>query len=350
MNLKPSNDSTTEKRRQNMQLIVLLILVAGFAYLYFFTGLIKPQAPQTPVEAPAPQTVKMPLPPHDGKPAFDTRSSVPGVHGNGASPAKPEPRKPEKGVSATEPLKIEPAKAVKSAATEKKAATAETKKTIPEAKEQKNAATAKQPPAMAVKKVATAKENDTAVKAVAKTPAKPVSPLKKQAAAPSPHNKKTASAVPSAENGLWTVVVGRYALEEALAADLARVKGAGVEVSVQDGGRSKTAMNRLLAGEYPTRADAKKEIEVLQRFTPDAFILEQNGRYSVYAGSYLLMERATAEKERLSAAKISLTIKHAEVSIPMKCLIAGTFNDKKVAEKTINKLKNAGLKPVLSRQ
>jgi cell division protein FtsN len=86
----------------------------------------------------------------------------------------------------------------------------------------------------------------------------------------------------------------------------------------------------------------------LKQHTSDAFILEQGGKFAVYAGSYLLTERADSEKERLAAAGIKLTIKHAEVSIPAKYLTAGTFSDKKAADAAVKKLKGIGFKATLS--
>ena len=320
MDLKPSNDSTADKGKQNKLLVVLLFLVAAFAYLYFFTDLIKPQEARKPAEAPAPQVVKMPLPPRDGK----TTATAP-----------------------EEPLKPETAKPSKAAPHENKSVTPEKKGTAPEAKEPKTAA-AKPQPAAAVKKPATVKENEKVAKAVVRVPAGPSGTTKKPAPA-ALHGKQAVKAAPNTEKGPWTVVAGSYVLADAMASDLARVKGAGLEAAVKDWGRRKTAMIRLLAGEYPTRAEARKELDMLKQFTSDVFILEQGGKYAVYAGSYLLTEGADSEKERLAAAGIKLTIKHAEVSIPAKCLTAGTFSDKKAADAAVKKLKGIGFKATLSR-
>jgi cytoskeletal protein RodZ len=352
MDFKPSNDSTAEKGKQNMLLVVLLILVAAFAYLYFFTGLIKPQEDQKPAEAPAPQVVKMPLPPRDGKPAAaapaGTTAGAPETRKNAAAPAKPEPRKVAEAKAPEAPQKPEQAKPAKTGPPEKKSVTPEKKGAALEAKEPKTAAAAKQQPAVAAKKPAPAKENEKNAKVGAKVPAGQSGTMKKQAPA-TLHDKEGAKAVPATAKGPWTVVVGSYVLEDAMASDLARVRGAGLEVDVKEGGRRKTAMNRLLAGEYPARADAQKELDTLKQFTSDAFILEQSGKFAVYAGSYLLTERADSEKERLTAAGIKLTIKHAEVPIPAKYLTAGTFSDKKAADAAVKKLKGIGFKATLSR-
>lgn len=71
--------------------------------------------------------------------------------------------------------------------------------------------------------------------------------------------------------------------------------------------------------------------------------------HMVYAGSYLLDARALSEKERLKAVGFNLTLKRADVSIPTKNLIAGSFADKKVADETLKKLRAAGVKATLVR-
>jgi cell division protein FtsN len=363
MVIKPSNDSTTEKGKQNMLLVVLLILVAAFAYLYFFTGLIKPQVAQKPPETQSPQVVKMPLPPRDGNPAVASPSGTEaGAPKNAVATAKPEPRKVAEAGAPEEPKKPVPAKPSKAATPEKKLVTPEKKSVtpekkpitpekkgaVPEAKKPKTAAAAKQQPVAAVKKPAPAKENEKVAKAVVKVPAGPSETTKKPAHA-ALHDKEGAKAVSANGKGPWTVVVGSYVLEDAMATDLARIRGTGLETNIKEGGRRKSGMNRLLAGEYPTRADAQKELDTLKKYTSDSFILGQGGKFAVYAGSYLLTERADSEKERLAAAGIKLTIKHAEVSIPAKYLTAGTFSDKKAADAAVKKLKGIGFKATLSR-
>ena len=342
MDFKPSNNTTAEKNKQNMLLVVLLILVAAFAYLYFFTGLIKPQEAQKSTETPAPQVIKMPLPPRTTAATAPTgeTAGAPRAKKNTVASAKPEPRKVAE-VPPT-PKKPEPAKPSKAAPPEKKPVTPEKKGAAPEAKEAKTAA-AKQQPALAVNKPAALKENEKVAKAAVKVPAGPSGTAKKPL-----HDKEKTKAVPEGK-GPWTVVVGSYVLEDAMASDLARVRGAGLEAAVKEGGRRKTAMNRLLADEYPTRDEAQKKLDTLKKHTSDAFILEQGGKFSVYAGSYLLTERADSEKERLAAAGIMLAIRHADVSIPAKLLTAGTFCDKKAADSAVKKLKGIGFKASLSR-
>jgi cell division septation protein DedD len=319
----PRQADQSDKGRQNLQLVVLLILVGGFAYIYFFTGLIKPMEPQKPAEPP-PQVVKKPLPPREEQAATTAPAPAPEAKHTAAATTGTAPQKVAavQPPAATPPLplkqdpkKPEPSKPAAAPTVEKKPA-AETsgQKPVPPKTDEK-----KTPPA-----------------------------AKQEKAAKKPAKKEAAATVQKATSGPWTVTIGTYVLEEALAADMARARKAGLETVVQQGNRRKSTMNRLLLGEYADRTTAQAELDKLKRFTADAFILESGGKFSVYAGSYLLDARAGSEKERLADAGIKLTLKRAEVALPSKSLTAGTFSDRKAAEAAVKKLKDLGIKATLS--
>ncbi|MBI2354638.1 MAG: SPOR domain-containing protein [Deltaproteobacteria bacterium] len=339
----PQQAASGDKGRQNILLVVLLLLVAGFAYVYLFTGLIRPQEAQKPAEAPAPQVVKKALPPRDGETPRPAAPAPPEAKKETAvaapTPEKSEPAKVAQAVPTAaaptaketpkpkeEPRKTEPAKPAAKAPLPAKAEKKEQKPVVAGAEEKKPAPVGKKAPVAAEKKVA-------AVAAADKKPAKV---------------KKAAAEDGKAPAGLWTLVVGSYLLEDALATDLVRVRKAGLEAAVRPGTRRKSPMNRLFLAEYGERSTARAELDKLKRHTSDAFIIEQGGKYAVYAGSYLLDARAASEKERLAAAGFTLALKRVEVEIPSKILTAGSFNDKKAAEDALKKLKDAGLKASLS--
>ena len=146
----------------------------------------------------------------------------------------------------------------------------------------------------------------------------------------------------------WVLFVGSYMLEDALSADLLMVRKAGLDAAVEPGPKKKTQMNRLLLAEYNDRAEARENLEKLKRCTSDAFIIEQGGKFALYAGSYLLDARAVSEKERLGALGFALTVKRIEVAIPTRRLTAGTFSDKKSADSALKKLKEVGINASLS--
>lgn len=347
-----SSNQVVEGRKgnQNGLLILLFVLVGGFAYIYFFTGLIKPLKVQPPAEVQVPQVVKNPLPARDGDPAKsgataateakkDTASTQPSPGKNepveaakstpAASPAAKETPKPKEEAKKIEPLKPTVKKAMPIPPDKPVGAKAEVNKTVPTVKKQ---------PVVAEKNNKTADKGKAAGSAV-----KAVTPTAK------PEKKPAAESV-RASSGSWTVLVGSYLLEDALAEDLVRVRRAGLNATVLPGGRKKAQMNRLLLGQYDDRSTAKAELDKLKRHTSDAFIMDHDGKLDVYAGSYLLDERALSEKTRLAASGYSLTVKRTEVAIPSKNLTVGVFSDRKAAEAVLKKLKAAGVKATLIRQ
>lgn len=349
-NINKDSGAGEGKGKQNVLLVVLLVLVAVFAYVYFFTGLIKPEKP-----AEAPQVAKKPLPPSDGAPAKPEAADA--AKKDAAPPAaKPEaapaaPAAPAPVAAAKQPEQSQPAEAVKKPlpGADKGGA----KK--PAAPEKKEPAAAPAPPAP---KPAAAPAPAPAPKPVAAPapapaakPAEVKKPAEKPAPAPAvakakpevrkPVRKEKAESARITGSGPWTVVVGNYVLEEELAENLARVKRAGYEASVVPGGNRKNSMSRLLLAEFTDRESAQAELAKLKKHTADAFMADQGGMHIVYAGSYLLESRATAEMERLAAAGFKLTMKRVEVSLPTKNLTAGPFAEKSAAEEALKKLRPA---------
>jgi cell division septation protein DedD len=362
------------KGKQNVLLVVLLVLVGVFAYIYFFTGLIKSLPEQKVAEAPAAsQVAKQPLPATDGAPAKADAGAGEAKMDAAAPAVKPEPvqappvaapapvaaakpavqeaKEEPKAVEAAQPSVKKPlpsagkAGAKKPAPVEKKEPVAVASKPAPVEKKEPVAVASKQMPApVAEKKPAEVKK--PVEKPAAAAPA--VAKVKK--AQPKPVRKAATAPVKVADSGKWTVLIGNYVLEEAMSNDLARVRKAGLEAYVVPGARKKTQMNRLLLAEFTDRDTAQSELAKLMRSTSDAFMADSAGMHVVYAGSYLLDSRAASEKERLAAAGFTLTLKRADVSIPTKNLTAGSFVEKSAAEEVLKKLRAAGVKATLSRQ
>ncbi|MDD2273549.1 MAG: SPOR domain-containing protein [Desulfuromonadaceae bacterium] len=150
--------------------------------------------------------------------------------------------------------------------------------------------------------------------------------------------------------GPWSILVGNYVLEEALSVDMGRVRKAGFKPAIKPAARKKTAMSRLFISEHSDRGMAQSTLEKLNRYTSDAFVLEQSGKFAVYAGSYLQKGAANSEKERLKAAGFTVTVKHADIAIPTQNLSVGPFKNKKEAENALGRLKRAGIKATLTQQ
>lgn len=322
-----------EKSRQTALLVLLLVLLGGFGYLYFFTGLIRPQE-QAPAPQPPPQVVKQPLPARDAaapavaaKPA-DTKPQVaapaptapaqkPGDVKAVAPATKPEPKKPAVAPTQVEPKKAAPAQPAKKAEPAKPAVTAAAK---PAPEKKVNVAKAPAKKKATEDKAAPAKKAPTAMK--------------------KPHVVKT--------GGPWTVVVGLYVVEELLANDIAKVKKAGLNPIMTSGPKRPVSMNRLFVGEYSSKTDAQQELSKVQQAGGSGFLVEHGDKHAVYAGSYAVLSGAQIEQQRLAAAGVKASIKKAQVALSSRKLTAGTFTDRKAAEAALKKLKTAGIgTPVL---
>ncbi len=333
------------KGKQNALLVVLLVLAGVVAYIYFFTGLIKPMQEQKSAEAPPPaaQVTKIPLPPADGTPAKAKADAGAELKKDAAEPAAASAP-----VAAAKPAVQETAK-VKEEQKSTGEAVPSIKKPLPTA----GKVTVKKPTPPEKKEPVAVVSKPQPAKVVEKKPVEVKKPVEKPAAPATVAVKAKKEALVSGKvigSGPWTVLVGNYVLEEALATDLARVRKAGLEAFVVPGSQKKTHMNRLLLAEFTDRESAQAELNKLKRLTADAFIIDNAGMHAVYAGSYLLAERAGSEMERLAAAGFKLTLKRADVSIPTKNLTAGSFAEKSAAEGTLKKLRSAGVKAALTRQ
>ncbi|OGU00285.1 MAG: hypothetical protein A2079_02085 [Geobacteraceae bacterium GWC2_48_7] len=330
-------DEPAEKKNQTPQLLLLLLLLAGFGYVYFFTGVIKP-LPESKTELPPPpQVVKKALPPREAAVTSDAQDKVKaaGDAQQSATPPVPQVASGEAAKKDASPqVQPPPASPAKVQSAVKPEAVVSGDKKIIDPKEVKQKQPEKKTSIVAAKK----KE----ISAV--TAQKTSSPSKKQELDKKPETvvktKKTAT-MPAAAS--WTLIVGNYLLESEMAADMARVRKAGLEPSITAEKRIKAKVNRLYLGEYDERAAAQALLDKLKRQTADAFMLQQGEKFAVFAGSYLLEDRVAEERERLKAAGFSPTIKKVDVALPAKGLSAGIFSDKKSAEAARAKLIAAGL-------
>ncbi|MBK5275146.1 MAG: SPOR domain-containing protein [Desulfuromonadales bacterium] len=377
-------DAADSKGKQNALLVLLLVLVGGFVYIYFFTGLIKPVKEEKTAEAPPPvsQVTKKALPAVDGAPAKADADGE--VKKDAAAPAvkplpapappaaAPAPVAAAKPVSAAKPVvqeaakvKEEPKLTAEAQPSVKKplpaAGKADVKKPAPPEKKEPVAAENKAQPAKVDEKKPAEAKKPQAAKVDEKKPADVKKPAEKKAVAvpavvtakkevQKPVKKEPADSGKVTGSGPWTVLVGNYVLEEALATDLARVRKAGLDAYVVPGVKKKSHMNRLLLADFTDRDSAQAELTKLKRYTSDAFMIDNAGMHSVYAGSYLLDARAGSEKERLAVAGFKLTVQRVDVSIPSKNLTAGSFAEKSAAEQALKKLRAADVKATLSHQ
>ncbi len=324
--IKEPQGTPVGKKSQTAKLILLLLVAGGFAYLYFFTGLINPE--EVPVTTPPPhptqQAVRMPLPPRTGTPDKPEPASAGGETPKTVAVSPPPvaappvtPAKPAPPVTAAKPVTPAPP-------------------TLPT------------PPVGAAPPVRTVSQPPSATRTVKsdKTDAAPPTANSNKIPVKKIVKKHAPAAAPARENGTpprWSLVAENYVLEEKLADDLGRLRKAGLTPSIKTAAHKVAPMNRLRVAEYGTRTEAQSALQRLKRITSDAFIIEQSEKFIVYAGSYLQTEAAHVERDRLKLAGVPTTVTRVEIAIPTQSLIIGPFASMKEADTALDTVKKLGI-------
>jgi len=338
---------------QQIILIVLLLLTAALGYLYFFTGLIKPreQITEAPLSKDAP--VKQPLPPRPDQGGLEQPSAEKPAEKQSA-PATAEKAATPPASSQTKPAVTPPTKPVVTSAPIPTAAP--TLKPVVDSTP-KPAATSlpKQAPSnpQAAKTVKAAKK--PVAKLHAKSPAAQAAPSSKPLKKSKPKPVAVAAgkeegiakpAVPvkrTAIKGVYTLLAGEFVSErETKNARLKLEKQGITNFHVRKIIKSES-MHRLFLADFDSHDAADTELRKLRPNTNSAFIMNENGRYAVYAGSYLHERGAAAEQKRLARKGVKLTLKMVKVSLPINELTAGSFPGGEDAKKEANRLKKKGI-------
>jgi cell division protein FtsN len=352
-------------------LIVLLLLTAALGYLYFFTGLIKPREQITAVSPSTVAPVKQPLPPRPDQEGMEqptaakpeeTQPGAASVEETAAPPATPE-TKPA-AAPAAKPVAAPAPKPAAAPAAKPAAAPAPKPVTAPAAKPV--AALAPKPAAAPAPKPAQAPVQAKSAKGV-KAEEKPAAKLQPKAAAvpapPPAKAQKEIKAKPAAvaavkvdnkvkaavdgkgtaTKGGYTLLAGEFASERETENARLKLERQGItDVSVRKSKKDET-MHRLLLADFDSHEAAAKELRRLQPETGSAFILNENGRYALYAGSYLREKGAAAEQKRLAGKGFKLTLKTVIVSLPVSEVTAGSYAGSEEAKKEANRLKKKGI-------
>lgn len=342
-----ADDQMPEKKTSQQLLILLLLLLVGlFAYLYFFTGLIKPRQEQPQPQPVAEAPVKTPLPPRAGQPGAQpatpgTQVAVKAGEPQPAAPLVPQAQPVKPATPAKEAPAAKPATAAKAPAATK-AATAPTAKPAAPAAQAKAAKPAA-PSAQAKGKqpaAATAKEAKPATVA-GKAPAAKASAEAKTAAKMASGAKTAAAKAPG--KGAYTLEITGDLLESEMGSVMAKLKQAGISHLVKTKSSKGEPMHRLFLADFADRNEAVEELERLKLAAPDSFMLKENSRYAVYAGSFLREGKAAVAQDRLYEKGVKLLLKSATVPVAVVKVRAGSFADQAGAAKAAKTLKKAGL-------
>lgn len=315
--MKINSEPTSNPRRtgelgasQSLLLGILAALVALFAYLYFFTGVIKEREVQQGVLPSPIQKVKQSIPPRPGSEESRPAASLP-QQGQKSTPGGGAP-------SQSKPQSSPPAPAVAKEPVVPSKPAAEQPKPKPQLPQQ---VAARQPNTQLAKPPVKAGGSD--IKALKNTASQPV--LTK-----------------TAPESSYSIVVSGISRDKA-AAVLAEMKKRGLRKIEKTEKSEEKTMKRLFVDEFSDSQSAHSELEKTRKFSPGSFlVLESSGKYGLYAGSYDQESRAEVEVKRLSGQGMKVTIKKSKVRIPA-IRISALATDKEQAEESVRRLKKLGV-------
>jgi hypothetical protein len=124
---------------------------------------------------------------------------------------------------------------------------------------------------------------------------------------------------------------------------LAKLKFLGVGHVVEKATQKVEPMHRLFLADFGKRDEALEELSRLKLVSSDAFMLNENSRYAVYAGSYLRQTKAVLEQDRLLAKGVKLLIRSAAAPVVVVRVRAGRFADQAGAERGAKALQRKGV-------
>lgn len=334
-NKKSASEHATQPDKpgsNRLALIILILLVAVFGYLYFFTSLIVPHgAPPAAPPAPPPQ-VKQAMPPRSTEVAATPSGEV--------KQQAPVPATP--GAAASVPPASAPAPAAKTppAAPAPAAKTPPVVAPAPASKAQPAAAPAAQKQAAPVPAKVDAKTVSPAKKVEQKqTPA--VAGTEKK---PADAKKPVKAAAPVKKKGeLYTLSLGELPADQVSAAE-AKFSDLKIKPVLKRQAQKPKQMNRLFYNAYNNYDAYSAELEKLKKLVKTAFAIERDGNYLVYAGSYGSAELARKEQKRLSAIGVKVDLQKAKLPISLVQISAGQFSSRADADRAAGKLRRQGLK------
>lgn len=316
--------------KNKLSLLILLVILAVFGYLYFFTSLIVPHKtppPEKSAEPAAVPQVKQSLPPRPVETAAAPAAAPAPAPSPTPADAKPAP--------ATAPQ-------AKPAAPAPPAAAPAAKPAAPPAKPVKPAEQ-KPAPAPAKKEVAKAAEKAAPAKG-APTAAQPAKKEQKPAAADTKaKGAKPAETAPvKASAQAYTISVGEFSAADAAAVE-AKLGKSKVKPVIKRTLQKNRQMTRLFYGSYVDYDSYAIDLVKLKESAKGAFAIEKDGRYTLYAGSFGSSSHAAAEKKRLAAKGVKVEAQQVSLPVSTVKLSVGPFAGKEAADKAAARLKSAGL-------
>jgi cell division septation protein DedD len=313
------------------------VAIAG--YLYYFTDLIRPQQEEAKPAAPASGPVKQPIPPRPGQQG-----------GTAGTPAKPAEVKPVAGTPAPAPAAVTaPAPAPAQAPPTQKPAPvqAQSKPEPVKSAKPEPVKSAKPEPVKSAKTEPPAKaaQPPAAPPKTAPAPSQATAPATKEAASVKPVQKaeKAEKALEKRKGGGYCLLVGDYGPGKPLEAVLARLKKSGITPVRKKAVQAVEPMNRLFVAEFGDQDSAEAELQKLRKLTGDGFLLPDNGKYILYAGSYLSSGVAASEVKRLASRGVTTVVRQSRVSVKVTRVTTGSYAGAAEARSDAARLKKLGI-------
>lgn len=187
-----------------------------------------------------------------------------------------------------------------------------------------------------------------AVAAVKPAPAAPAAPSV-PAAKPTPVAKAASQPKPVAAKPLpapapkpaFALSSGSYLYRGALKKARAAIEKLGYRV-VARVKPEPHEMTRLLVGQYG-KILAEKRLNEVRKLADGAFLVAEDGKLSVYAGSYLSLDKARRAADMLYAKGVRVEERHVKVELPRTTLRFGSFVTRKEAQNVAAKLGPMGV-------
>jgi hypothetical protein len=120
-----------------------------------------------------------------------------------------------------------------------------------------------------------------------------------------------------------------------------KVRKLGFEPHLQPVQRT-VPMTRLKLGTYPP-AEARNKLAELAPTVPDAFVVTRDGQSTLYAGSYLDLDRARSFADKLYAQGVTVDEEATTVPRTLQRVTFGTFPDRDTADQAAAKARAARL-------
>ena len=147
--------------------------------------------------------------------------------------------------------------------------------------------------------------------------------------------------------GAYTLSAGAFVMQSSVDGVVKKIRKLGYEPKISKIKRP-IEMTRLLVGVYPSN-EATKKLSEIKKVSSGAFSLGKGSQTAVYAGSYLVLDRARVFADTtLSKNGIKVTEETALVDRTLQRVTFGSFASREEAAKTSQKVAGKGLeaKPV----